>query len=155
MSKLLPGNQKHLNLDCRITIEKELDKQTPMRRIAKLPDKDPTTISKEIKKHRICQPHNSFNEPGNQCSLFKDCKKKHICQIFQPVCKKLCRSCRFCNSRCPDFRPKDYHCPKLDRLPMSAMAVKIKQAAGLIKPITELPSHKENTELFFWNQEQG
>lgn len=53
MSKLLPGNRKHLNLDCRITIEKELEKQTPMRRIAQMLDKYPTTISKEIKKHRI------------------------------------------------------------------------------------------------------
>lgn len=66
MSKTLPGNQKHLNLDGRITIEKELEKQTPLRRIAEILEKDPATISKEIKKHRIHQPHNHFNEPSNQ-----------------------------------------------------------------------------------------
>lgn len=117
MSKTLPGNQKHLNLDCRITIEKELEKQTPLRRIAEMLGKDPTTISKEIKKHRIDQPHNRFNESSNKCALVKECKKKNICRIFQPICKKLCRNCRFCNSRCPDFVPKSYHCPKLDRAP--------------------------------------
>lgn len=133
MSKTLPGNQKHLNLDCRITIEKELEKQTPLRRIAEMLGKDPTTISKEIKKHRIDQPHNHFNEPSNKCALFKDCRKKHVCQIFQPVCKKNCRSCRFCNTRCPDFIPRSYHCPKLNRAPHVCNGCKNKTACRLDK----------------------
>lgn len=117
MSKTTPGNQKHLNLDYRIIIEKELEKRTPLKHIAEMLGKDPTTISKEIKKHRLAQPHNRFNESGNKCALIKECKKKNICQIFQPMCKRQCKSCRFCNSRCPDFVPKSYHCPKLDRAP--------------------------------------
>lgn len=133
MSKTIKGNQKHMNHDCRITIEMELEKGTSLRQIASQLGKDPTTISKEIKKHRMMQPHNSFNEPGNKCALFKNCKKKHICQLFQPMCKKQCRSCRFCNSRCPDFVPKDYHCPKLDRAPFVCNGCSQKRTCRLDK----------------------
>lgn len=117
MSKSIPGNQKHMTVDNRITIEKELDKQTSLRKIALLLGKDPTTIAKEIKKHRTMQEHNHFNEPKNKCAFFKDCKKKNICGIYAPVCKRLCRLCNHCNSHCPDFQPRSYHCDKLDKAP--------------------------------------
>lgn len=117
MSKLIPGNQKHLSLQDRITIEKALDQKLSFRNIASVLCKDPTTISKEIKAHRITQPHNSFNEPSNKCAHFKDCKKKNICGIYAPVCKKQCRSCSRCNSMCSDFIPKSYACPLLDKAP--------------------------------------
>lgn len=133
MSKILSENQKHMNLDCRIIIEKELDKHTSLRQIALQLGKDPTTISKEIKKHRIEQPHNRFNEPSNRCANFKDCKKKNICQIFQPLCKKYCRSCRFCNSRCPDFVQRSYHCYKLDRAPFVCNGCESKTGCRLDK----------------------
>lgn len=122
-----------MNHECRITIEMELEKGTSLRQIASQLGKDPTTISKKIKKHRMMQPHNSFNEPSNKCALLKNCKKKHICQLFQPMCKKQCRSCRFCNSRCPDFVPKDYHCPKLDRAPFVCNGCSQKRTCRLDK----------------------
>ena len=31
-------------------------------------------IAKEIKKHRILQKHNTFNEQPNRCALSKDCQ---------------------------------------------------------------------------------
>lgn len=61
--KPTPGNQKHMTLEQRIIIEKELDKGSSLRSIASLISKDPTTISKEIKKHRLFKEHNHFNEP--------------------------------------------------------------------------------------------
>ena len=45
--KPTPGNQKHMTLEQRIIIEKELDKGSSLRSIASLITKDPTTISKE------------------------------------------------------------------------------------------------------------
>ncbi len=117
MSNSVQGNQKHLLLDNRISIEKGLDSSTPLRRIAMQLEKDPTTIAKEIKKHRTLQPHNSFNEPSNKCAIFRECSKKDICGIFAPVCRRLCKLCGHCNSHCSDFIPKSYHCPKLDKAP--------------------------------------
>lgn len=106
-----------MTLDDRITIEKGLEQNLSFHSIALELGKDPTTISKEIKKHRSFQEHNHFNEPKNKCARFKDCKKKDICGTHLPVCKKMCRLCKHCNSHCDDFLPRSYHCCKLDRAP--------------------------------------
>lgn len=53
MSKYISGNQKHLTLNDRIYIENELAKGTPFKDIAAFLCKDPTTISKEIRTHRL------------------------------------------------------------------------------------------------------
>lgn len=117
MSKAIPGNQKHMSLDDRIIIEKGLEQGLSLRSIAAKLAKDPTTVSKEIKKHRSFQEHNHFNEPRNKCARFKDCKKMNICGTYAPVCRRLCRLCIHCNSHCKDFIPRSYHCPSLDHAP--------------------------------------
>ena len=66
MSKAIPGNHKHMSQDDRITIEKGLDNSLSLRRIAEDICKDPSTVSKEIKKHRTAHGHNTFNEPSNK-----------------------------------------------------------------------------------------
>ena len=53
MSKFIPGNQKHLTLKNRIYIENELNKGTSLKDIARFLRKDPTTISKEARAHRL------------------------------------------------------------------------------------------------------
>ena len=53
MSKYIPGNQKHLTLENRIYIENELNKGTSFQDIARFLCKDPTTISKEVRAHRL------------------------------------------------------------------------------------------------------
>ena len=110
MSISIPGNQKHLTLDNRIFIEKELEQGASFWSIARSLSKDPTMISKEIKLHKTSQPHNTFNEPKSKCALFLTCKKKKLCTDQTPMCSKQCKYCRFCNSRCKDFSPKDYTC---------------------------------------------
>lgn len=117
MSKSIPGNQKHLTLENRITIEKGLDAGTSLRQIAAQLGKDPSTVSKEIRKHRTEHPHNTFNESRNKCTQAASCKKKHICKLYAPICKRQCHSCPQCNRVCPDFQPRSYHCEKLDKAP--------------------------------------
>ena len=117
MSKKMQTNQKHMTQDNRITIEKGLDTSKPMSTIASELSKDPTTISKEIKKHRILQKHNTFNEKPNRCALAKDCHRKDLCKTYAPICKRECRHCPQCHKHCPDFVPFDYHCPLTDKAP--------------------------------------
>ena len=117
MSKAIPGNHKHMTQDDRITIEKGLDTSLSLRKIAEGIGKDPTTVSKEIKKHRTAHGHNTFNEPSNKCALSGTCKKKHLCGDRSPACNKACRSCYLCNRICPDFTPRSYHCDLLDKAP--------------------------------------
>jgi len=57
MSNSIPGNQKHLTLHDRQCIEDSLDQGLWFQEIAKFLCKDPTTISKEIRLHRMDDIH--------------------------------------------------------------------------------------------------
>lgn len=133
MSKKIQTNQKHMDQEDRIIIEKGLDGSKPMRTIASELGKDPTTISKEIKKHRILQKHNSFNEKPNRCALAKDCHRKNLCKTYAPICRRECRHCPHCHSHCPDFTPFDYHCPLTDKAPFVCNGCKKKSNCRLDK----------------------
>lgn len=133
MSKQITGNQKHMTMDDRIVIEKGLDQKRSLRSIAAQLGKDPTTISKEIKKHRSFHEHNHFNEPRNKCALAKDCRKKNICGTYAPICKKMCRLCNHCNSHCEEFTPRSYHCAQLDKAPFVCNACSKKSGCRLDK----------------------
>ena len=116
MSNKLQPNQKHMNQEDRVIIEKGLDASHTLSSIAADLCKDPTTIAKEIKKHRVFQEHNKFNEPSSRCALAKDCHLKHVCSMVL-YCNKECRRCPRCHNFCKDFVPFDYHCPKTDKAP--------------------------------------
>ena len=111
MSKSIRGNNRHLTLEDRIYIEKCLEQQMAFKDIAKFLCKDPTSISKEVKKHRILKPKNSFNS-SNDCKHRRTCNRKNVCNRPVP-CKRQCSSCKHCNSYCPDYQ-KDI-CQKLNR----------------------------------------
>lgn len=53
MSNLIPSNQKHLTLQNRLYIEKPLNEGYSSKDIARYLSKDPTTIFKEIRAHRL------------------------------------------------------------------------------------------------------
>ena len=67
MSNLIPGNQKHLTQVERQYIEDSLNAGMSFKDIARYLCKDPTTISKEVRLHRIddIQPKRIFNNPHN------------------------------------------------------------------------------------------
>ena len=116
MSNKSQPNQKHMNQEDRVIIEKGLDSSRTLSSIATELCKDPTTIAKEIKKHRIFQEHNSYNEPAVRCALARDCHRKHVCNNVL-FCQKECKRCSRCHNFCKDFIPFDYHCPKTDKAP--------------------------------------
>lgn len=102
----------HLTLDERNYIEQELMKNTSFKEIAHYLGKDPSTISKEIKKHRIKKEGQSIHIGFNHCARRYNCHRKNICSTR---CKKECRQCKDCNSVCPDF--EDGICLRLRRAP--------------------------------------
>lgn len=102
MSNLIPGNQKHLTMDDRVYIEKCLDKKMPFKEIAKYICKDPTTISKEIKKHRTLNKRNDFVN-FNRCIHRSSCTLRNVCKRPIP-CTKFCKSCNACTSHCNKFK---------------------------------------------------
>lgn len=116
MSKLIPGNHKHLSLDDRIFIEQSLDEGKSFREISKYLCKDPSTISKEVRKHRIVNTWNkgSFHNPYNFCIHRYRCKKTNACnKLF--ICDTLCRSCHKCNNVCPRFERES--CSHIQKAP--------------------------------------
>lgn len=56
------SENKHLTLDERNFIEQELAKNTSFKVIAKYLSKNPTTISREVKKHRIRKEGQAITE---------------------------------------------------------------------------------------------
>ena len=76
MSKYIPGNQKHLTLNDRIYTENELAKGTSFKDIATFLCKDPTTISKEVRAHRISDWYHkgTFYNSKNFCIHRYHCK---------------------------------------------------------------------------------
>lgn len=69
----------HLTLDERKYIEQELMKNTRFKDIAKYLGKDPSTISKEVKKHRIRKEGQSIHVSFNHCARRYNCHSKKIC----------------------------------------------------------------------------
>lgn len=116
MSKYIPGNQKHLTLEDRIYIENELNKGTSFKDIAKFLCKDPTTISKEVKAHRLSDWYHkgTFYNAQNFCIHRYQCKKTNACGKIL-LCGVKCASCPTCNQTCKDFVKE--RCNRLDKAP--------------------------------------
>ena len=96
---------KHLTLDDRQTIQIGLHEGRSFQEIAGEIGKDPSTISKEIRKHRTTYRTGSFNP----CSKVKDCIHcGDICSPCKILWGRTCRSCPAtkCYTCCPDFSLK-------------------------------------------------
>ena len=81
-----PKKNKHLTLEDRQLIEDCLQKRMTFKAIAKLIEKDPTTVSYEVKHHRIEQ-RNSNTSIEDPCPLLlkapfvcNGCKKRYSCR---------------------------------------------------------------------------
>ena len=116
MSKYIPGNQKHLTLEDRIYIENELNRGTTFKDIAKFLCKGPTTISKEVKAHRISDWYHkgTFYNAKNFCVHRYHCRKTNACGKII-LCGVKCSSCPTCNQTCRDFEKE--RCSRLDKAP--------------------------------------
>ena len=106
------NENKHLTLDERNFIEQELARNTSFREIAHYLGKDPSTISKEVKKHRIKQDGQAIHVGFNYCAKRYNCHRKNLCSS---KCTKECRHCNKCNNVCSDF--EDGICLRLRRAP--------------------------------------
>ena len=103
-------NQKHLTLSDRIYIEQELLQGNSFASIAKTLHKDPSTISKEVKRNRTYYAPDRFRSKCKSCIHYADCKEHHVCGNMK--CKSVCRQC-YKNPvyYCVFFRPWDCDAP--------------------------------------------
>lgn len=111
------GNQKHLTLSDRINIEKGLNNSDSFATIAQVVHKDPTTISKEVRKHSKVKEYKGYgNTPCvANADIHSRCNLKHVCGDMD--CDKFCRQCRNhrCSDVCGSYQPMQ--CPNLKKAP--------------------------------------
>lgn len=88
-------HQKHLTLQDRYDIEDALNHDLSFKRIASIVGKDTTTISKEIRKHRIGD--SIYNLKNNDCSYRYQCQQQRLCNTCDFT--KRCSTCRKCDCR--------------------------------------------------------
>ena len=104
---------KHLTAEDRHFIEDALNERCTLKAIAENLFKDPTTISKEIKRNRIAGTRNK-DKQMTSCSRRKECEKKNLCGA---LCNRLCKKCKTlnCYKQCPDYRVKT--CSRITQFP--------------------------------------
>lgn len=106
-------NQKHLKISDRILIETSLNEGALFKDIALVLSKDPTSISKEVRKHRVLKEGTSYGSK-NSCKHIRDCKVRNGCdRNCNVLCKKK-KNCQ-CFLRCRFFEQKT--CIKLSHAP--------------------------------------
>ena len=91
----------HLTLDERKIIQTGIENRTTKKAIADTIGKDPTTVAKEIRRHRILHPRNVFNS-SSICIHLNECKKCFSkCDRYEEKnCKRRDRTPGACN-KCP------------------------------------------------------
>ena len=98
---------KFFTYEERLTIQKELRESHSLKSIARLLDKNPTTISREIKKYssEVATGYPGF--PYNACKNRFNCRKKDVCG-WDCIRKSTvyCKLCKECNAHCSDFIPE-------------------------------------------------
>ncbi|MHC1787610.1 MAG: transposase [Christensenellales bacterium] len=103
MKRKLQHNGQHLTLEQRRIIQTGIENRSNKVDIARTIGKDATTVSKEIRTHRVLKPHNTFN---NRCLCIhlKECGKcqKKCGRYAEPACGGRDRSpgaCNHCQSK--------------------------------------------------------
>lgn len=115
MSQKNKGNQKHLTLSQRIEIEKGLLSGLSFVKIATYISKDPSTLSKEVRRHASIKTRKNQFAPI-PCGSRSSCSQINLCS---KKCGSKCKICREPKVRCTDFC-KDYtpvQCEKLLKPP--------------------------------------
>lgn len=103
----------HLTLDDRFTISNLLDNSTSFKAIGIEIEKDCTTISKEVRNHRVYKKTGAPGRAFNCCIYRKGCDHRKLCSDCKS--NRFCWSCKFCNSICSDFKKE--LCTRLEHPP--------------------------------------
>jgi len=119
----------HLLLDDRHTISNLLNSSTSFKAIGIEIGKDCTTISKEVRNHRIYKNTGAFGKAFNCCIHRKGCDHRKLCMNCNS--NRYCWSCKSCNSVCSDFKRET--CSKLNHAPYVCNGCIILKSCTLVK----------------------
>lgn len=96
-----PTKNKHLTSDNRQTIKEMLGKGKGYVEIASVVGKSPTTIAREIEKHKV-----RVTRPGNEndCLERRFCTKDKVCNGKEICGKRQCSMCNSCIEFCKSYQ---------------------------------------------------
>ena len=159
----------HLSLDNRKNIELGIVEGLSKTQISNKINRNPSTIAKEIIKHRKLKPRNTFNQ-DSICIHLKECRRcTKKCERYQePYCARRDRNIGACNS-CPKIKQCKldkyfYYATKANeayeytlvdsREGVNLNYPELKQIATIMKPLLDkgqtiyqiLENHKEITQ---------
>ena len=108
------GSKSHMTESERAAIARGISEGKSFREIAEEIGKSQTTVSREIRKHLICE------KKGCLGRTFNDCRKRFRCPADgcgDRGCRRAsCASCsRWCGSSCPEYEKEG--CSRLSRPP--------------------------------------
>lgn len=129
--------QKHFSLDDRIKIQKIITENRDdigamtilLKDIGNIFQNDPSTISKEVKLHRIKKErpfYSTYSYANPLCENFNTCKK-----TINNGSNKFCKAYSYCTKSCPDF--KEMTCSHLKKFPWVCNGCKKVQRCHLNK----------------------
>ena len=122
--------RSHLTLQDRGTICARINQGIPFAQIAEELEKAPSTISREVRLHRVSLETGSYGRGFNACKNRMTCKKTHVCSTCYNGGKRCC-FCKECNANCSDF--VEQKCSKLEKPPYVCSGCKNKQRCTLRK----------------------
>ena len=118
MKEMINVSHSHLTLSDRIFIEQELNQGSTFYSIGKALNKDPTTISKEVKRSRSFHCANRYAKRCSLCWNHRDCRERNVCGVNKYY--KCAKACRYCYTEdpttcCSYFIP--YTCYRTEKAP--------------------------------------
>ena len=109
--------QKHMTLSDRIFIEQSLASGDTFKQIALTLKKDPSTISKEIRKHKTLKKGSHY-AIKNSCKFLKSCDVIRICA--HKFCRSLCKESKTCDCTKHCEKYQTFICPQLTKPPVAS-----------------------------------
>lgn len=136
---------KHLNLEDREYIQAALERGIALSEMADCLRKDPTTISKEIKRNRVIGS-SEFNGFGGKCQNHSICQTRNLCDA---KCDRLCKRCKHtnCYKVCGEYLEKT--CNRLSRYPHVCNGCENRATCRLRKIHYRARIANENTKIRF------
>ena len=140
------AKQKHMNLKDRYVIEHALDGGRSFKAIGREIDKDCTTISKEVRGHKVFEKRGAYGRPFNDCVHRKGCLEMRVCPECDSKRKSRCCFCGKCTSFCENYQKET--CGKLLKPPYVCNGCAERSGCTLEKTFYRaLYSQKEYEEL--------
>ncbi|MCR4594569.1 MAG: IS30 family transposase [Clostridiales bacterium] len=139
----------HMTLSDRIAIEQGLYDGKSFRAIAGVIGKDPSTVSKEIK--RVVGTYD-YKKEENNCKFARNCRNKHLCSSCYDG---LCKECLTvdCTKKCNRFQPA--FCERLLTPPYTCNACKYKVQCHLDKRYYRAKEAQRQYEKTLVNSRKG